>query len=83
MMDERTVRLVVADEGRGIPPGERKRLFRRYARGSAAVKSGVPGTGLGLSLVRDLAEGMGGSAQFAKADKGLAVEIRLPGGVGG
>ncbi|MHC4861660.1 MAG: sensor histidine kinase, partial [Planctomycetota bacterium] len=82
MADEGVVRLVVSDEGPGIPRAERKKLFARYVRGSAAA-AGVPGTGLGLSLVRELIEGMGGSARFARAERGTAVELRLPGGVDG
>jgi len=69
-------RIRVADGGPGIPPAERSRLFRRYARGSAAAA--VPGTGLGLSLVRELAEGMGGTVCLADSTTGAAFELELP-----
>jgi signal transduction histidine kinase len=70
----------VADEGPGVPAGERSRLFRRFERGAAAVRDGVPGTGLGLSLVRELAEGMGGRVRHVATGKGAVFEIILPGG---
>jgi len=44
----------VSDKGPGIPPGERATAFERYSRGARARRDGLPGTGLGLSLVKDL-----------------------------
>ena len=75
------VALRVADEGDGIPVAERSRLFTRYARGASAAKDGVPGTGMGLALVRELAIGMGGTVTFVEreAKKGACFELWLPG----
>lgn len=73
------VRVRVADEGPGIPEGERRRVFERYARGKAARRDGVPGTGLGLSLVKELVEGMGGTVALLPGEVGAVFEIRLPG----
>lgn len=73
-------RIRVADEGPGIPPAERGRLFRRYERGAAAVRDGIPGTGLGLALVAELTEGMGGSVRLLDTERGAAFELILPGG---
>jgi len=48
------VRLVVADRGPGVSPGERDRIFERFYRGQAAGQRGAStGTGLGLSLVAE------------------------------
>ncbi len=77
------VRLTVADEGPGVAPEDRSRLFVRYERGRAAERDGVPGTGLGLALVRELAEGMGGAARLLPSTRGAAFEIALPGGADG
>ncbi len=74
------VAIRVEDEGPGVAPGERGMLFRRYERGARAKKDGVPGTGLGLSLVAELCEGMGGSARYAPGEQGAAFELLLPGG---
>jgi len=66
----------VADEGPGIPAAERGRIFRRYARGS--LSENVPGTGVGLALVRELAEGMGGDVRLVEGAKGACFELKLP-----
>ncbi|MET0815990.1 MAG: HAMP domain-containing sensor histidine kinase [Solirubrobacteraceae bacterium] len=50
--------ITVADEGPGIPPEERDRIFERFHRGAAAGPSG--GFGLGLAIGRELARRMGG-----------------------
>ena len=51
--------LEVADSGLGLEAEERDRVFERFFRGSAAAKSGQPGSGLGLSLVKALSEAEG------------------------
>ena len=71
--------LRVADEGPGIPKGERRRVFERYARGAQARADGVPGTGLGLSLGKELVEGLGGSVALGPSEVGAAFALRLPG----
>jgi signal transduction histidine kinase len=48
----------VADEGPGVPPTDRERIFERFERGSAP--SGEGGFGLGLAIGRELARRMGG-----------------------
>ncbi len=50
-----TVRLWVDDEGPGVPPADRERIFERFARGSATAGSrgAGGGTGLGLALVQE------------------------------
>lgn len=69
--------LHVSDAGPGIPPAERASLFRRYTRGHRAQRDGVPGTGMGLALVRELAEGMGGSVACEDAGPGARFVVRL------
>jgi signal transduction histidine kinase len=69
----------VHDNGIGVPPAERKRLFDRFFRTEAATITGVEGTGLGLSIVRDTAEELGGRA-WAEFDQpeGSAFFFSLP-----
>lgn len=72
-----SVELHVLDEGRGFPPGLLPRAFERFTRGDAARSSG--GTGLGLLIVRAIAEAHGGLAGAANREGGGAdVWLSLP-----
>ena len=51
----------VADQGAGIAPEDRKRIFERFVRGKAAAGKQVRGSGIGLALVKHIAEAHGGS----------------------
>jgi CheY-like chemotaxis protein len=66
----------VADDGPGIPPADRARVFERFYR--ARPTAGAPGSGLGLAIVRATAEQCGGTARLADTVAGTRVELRLP-----
>ncbi|MCK2215549.1 hybrid sensor histidine kinase/response regulator [Actinomadura sp. ATCC 31491] len=57
------VRLVVADTGVGIPPGELPRLFDRFHRVAGTGARSEEGSGIGLSLVRELVQLHGGTVE--------------------
>ncbi len=61
------LRLEVEDTGPGIPPQEMERIFERFAQGSENRRKGIPGTGLGLTISRDLARLMGGKLRAVDA----------------
>jgi two-component system sensor histidine kinase TctE len=65
----------VADSGQGIPEDQRERVFDRFFRMSEDASGGC---GLGLAIVRQVAEVHGGSARVAENTSGGAVEIRFP-----
>ena len=69
--------IAVEDSGPGVPAALRERIFDRFYRGEDARGAG---SGLGLSIVRRIAELHGGSATAAASAElgGLRVEIRLP-----
>jgi PAS domain S-box-containing protein len=70
------VEVSVSDEGVGIPPGERERIFRKFYRGDT---SGQRGTGLGLFIVQGLVEAMGGTISVdSKEGGGSSFSIELP-----
>lgn len=70
--------LTVRDHGPGIDPGDLPHIFDRFYRADAA--RGVPGSGLGLSIVRQVAESHGGSAVAANHPEGGALfTVRIPG----
>jgi two-component system, OmpR family, sensor kinase len=69
--------LAVLDQGPGIGPEERERVFERFFRGEASRDS--DGTGLGLSVVEALAERWGGSVRLEdRPEGGTRCEVRLP-----
>ena len=71
-----SVRLTIGDQGPGMPPEERRRAFDRFWRSPSAQPGG---SGLGLSIVRDLAELSGGAASLGEgAAGGVTVEVELP-----
>lgn len=68
----------VSDLGPGLPPGELKRVFDRFWRGDSRLTAETGGAGLGLSIARELARGMGGELTVARnGEKGLVFELRL------
>jgi signal transduction histidine kinase len=62
------VRVSVRDEGLGIPDDQQERVFVKFFRGDAPA-SGIPGTGLGLTIARSVVEAHGGSMDF-ESDRG-------------
>jgi len=66
----------VTDDGPGVDPAERTRIFARFERGQAG--QGRPGFGLGLPIARELAQRMGGDVLLLDTNAGAAFEVRLP-----
>jgi len=65
-------RLVVADQGPGIPPEERKRIFARFYRLDTPEAVRTRGAGIGLSILRDFADRSGASVTVDDAPGGGA-----------
>ena len=71
------VAIEVSDEGPGVPPEMRARIFDRFVRGEGDRSGG--GSGLGLSIVRAVAESHGGGVSVGEAESGGArFSVRLP-----
>ncbi|RBY90624.1 cell wall metabolism sensor histidine kinase WalK [Blastococcus sp. TF02A-26] len=71
--------LSVDDDGPGIPPEDRARVFERFARGSGAARGSLAGAGLGLAIVADIAARHGGSAWCTTSPGGGArLSLSLP-----
>ncbi len=73
------MRFVVADTGMGIPEHEQQHLFTRFFRSSVATENAIPGTGLGLVIVKHIVEGHGGTISVdSTVGRGTTVTVSLP-----
>ncbi|MEH6374050.1 HAMP domain-containing sensor histidine kinase [Streptomyces sp. KLMMK] len=71
--------LTVGDDGAGVPPAERDRIFERFVRLDDARSRDEGGAGLGLAIVRDVVQRHGGRISVRRAPEGGALfEVRLP-----
>ncbi len=76
---ENRVRVIVRDEGIGIPPGEEQRIFGKFYRVDPQLTRGVGGTGLGLYISRELVRRMQGRVSVASHEgKGSTFFVDLP-----
>ena len=78
--DGDTIVLVVEDEGPGVPPELGERIFERFVRSSGdSGDGGAGGSGLGLAIVRAVAEGHGGTVALeAPSGGGARFVVTLP-----
>ena len=74
-------RIVVEDDGTGVPPADRQRVFERFTRLDTSRDRAGGGTGLGLAISRESARALGGDVVVEDADGGGArFVLRLPPG---
>jgi signal transduction histidine kinase len=77
--DGESAAIRVRDNGPGIPPEQRAHIFNRFYRIDRGRSRREGGSGLGLSIVRELTEAMGGSVSVTSAEGGGSTfTIRLP-----
>ena len=73
------VRIHVEDDGPGIPDDLRDRVFQPFFRVDPSRRRATGGTGLGLTIARDIALGHGGDIRLGQSDLGgLRATLRLP-----
>jgi two-component system sensor histidine kinase VicK len=73
------IELAVRDYGAGVPSGDLARIFEPFFRREDELTRTTKGTGIGLALVKELVESMGGAISASNADGGgLCVAILLP-----
>jgi signal transduction histidine kinase len=64
--------VIIADDGPGVPPKDRERIFQRF------ITTRPGGNGLGLTTSREIAEAHGGSLQLLDSPQGATFAVRLP-----
>jgi two-component system OmpR family sensor kinase len=76
-----TIRFAVIDDGPGIPAGEHERVFERFHRTDPSRTRAAGGAGLGLAIVRAIADAHGGRAyvRVTANEPGARLELELPG----
>ena len=81
--DDGELRVVVEDEGPGIPEAALERVFEPFVRLEASRSRDTGGSGLGLAIARGIVRGHGGDIVLAnRAEGGLRATVALPGAGG-
>jgi signal transduction histidine kinase len=70
--------LVVTDDGIGIAPADRGRVFERFTRLDTARSRDAGGAGLGLAIAREIAQAHGGTLRIEDHSSGARFALRLP-----
>ncbi|SDJ20666.1 ATP-binding protein [Nonomuraea jiangxiensis] len=72
------VAVIVVDDGAGIPPAHRERVFERFVRLDDGRRRDPGGSGLGLAISRDIAQAHQGTLKVADSPQGATVVLWLP-----
>ncbi|MFB1485843.1 MULTISPECIES: ATP-binding protein [unclassified Thiocapsa] len=68
----------VRDYGPGVPPAQMRKIFRLFYRVDGGLSRETAGTGIGLALVRQLAEAMGGTVEVVNGEPGAELRVSFP-----
>jgi signal transduction histidine kinase len=78
-MKEGQIAIRVRDQGAGITDAERKAIFRKFVRGSAAASGNVRGSGVGLAMVRHIVDAHHGEIKVtSEPGSGSTFTVLLP-----
>jgi signal transduction histidine kinase len=75
---DRTAEIVIGNDGPPIPASDREKIFDRFVRLDDSRSRADGGSGLGLSIARDIVSAHGGTLTVDDLDNGAAMRIRLP-----
>ena len=78
-MEDESMNIIISDNGPGIPEESMNQVFRPFFRLDQARNAETGGTGLGLSVARDVARGHGGDIYLSKGTQGgLEATVSVP-----
>jgi signal transduction histidine kinase len=78
-IQDHTVQISVRDQGMGIDADEEQAIFHKFVRGHLAKRAGIKGTGIGLTMVQQICEAMGGEVRLqSQPGVGSTFTIVLP-----
>jgi two-component system sensor histidine kinase SenX3 len=78
-VEDHRVLISVRDQGMGIGADEQQAIFQKFVRGNAAKKAGIKGTSIGLAMVQQLTEAMGGEIRLqSEIGVGTTFTLVLP-----
>jgi two-component system sensor histidine kinase GlrK len=78
MRDADHCEISVRDHGRGVADAEKQKIFEPFVRGSEAEEQGIRGTGVGLSIVKEVAQAHGGTITVEDAKPGARFHLLWP-----
>ena len=82
-LPEAYIEFKIKDSGMGIPEDQKDKIFMRFSRAGNAVEAKTPGSGLGLSIAKDIIEKYHGKIWFeSKENEGSSFFFSLPIGKG-
>jgi two-component system, OmpR family, phosphate regulon sensor histidine kinase PhoR len=78
LADRGTLVFLVRDYGPGVPQAQMRKIFRLFYRVDGGLTRETAGTGIGLALVRQLAEAMGGTVDVVNREPGAELSVSFP-----
>ncbi|WP_413492658.1 sensor histidine kinase [Morganella psychrotolerans] len=76
--DDKNIYIRVRDYGKGLSEKELKHIFRPFYRVKSEITEGVTGTGIGLTIARQLAQSLSGTLMAENCDRGLEFTLCIP-----
>ncbi|HEY9109670.1 MAG TPA: ATP-binding protein, partial [Roseateles sp.] len=77
-LDEQRLQIDCIDAGPGVAPEDAERIFEPFYQGRHQMPGARRGSGIGLSIVREIAQAHGGSCRLLPSERGAHFRIEIP-----